>query len=147
MPERSRFPWRESLPGQRAAGPLLRHADIAERCRSHPRDRGRTHFYRQTNDERGPRRCSCLQGGGVRVMQVFTDDRDTLQELLMELLSGADLENYIFSFGQEFGEFAHFNTDRQLAALQTAVKMLAVLNEKKSLTNFTTTVNANGLDI
>ena len=35
------------------------------------------------------------------------------------------------AFGQDDAEFNIFNTDRQLAALQTAAKMLGTLNEKK----------------
>jgi VWFA-related protein len=85
-------------------------------------------------------------GEDVRVRQDFTDDRDALHSILTALLNGANLDDYSFVFGQESGEFALFTTDRQLAALQTAVKMLGVLNEKKSLINFTTTVNVSGLD-
>jgi VWFA-related protein len=40
------------------------------------------------------------------------------------------------AFGQDDGEFNIFNTDRQLAALQTAAQMLARLNEKKALVYF-----------
>lgn len=86
------------------------------------------------------------KGEDVRVLQDFTDDRDAMRETLIALLNGADLDDYSFNFGQESGEFALFNTDRQLAALQNAVKMLGVLNEKKSLIDFTTTVNVSGLD-
>jgi VWFA-related protein len=86
------------------------------------------------------------KGEDVRVLQEFMDDRDALRETLIALLNGADLDDYSFNFGQESGEFALFNTDRQLAALQNAVKMLGVLNEKKSLIDFTTSVNVSGLD-
>ena len=45
-----------------------------------------------------------------------------------------------------YGEFNIFNTDRQLAALQTAVKMLGTLNEKKSLVYFASGLRLNGVD-
>ena len=40
------------------------------------------------------------------------------------------------AFGEDDSEFNLFNTNRQLAALQTAVKMLGTLNEKKVLIYF-----------
>ena len=86
------------------------------------------------------------KGEDVRVLQDFTDDRGALQNILAALLNDADLDDFSFNFGQESGEFSLFNTDRQLAALQTAVKMLGVLNEKKSLIDFTTSVDVSGLD-
>src|SRR6476661_9840959 len=50
------------------------------------------------------------------------------------------------AFGQSGGEFAIFRTDRQLAALQTAAKMLGTLNEKKSLIYFASGLRLNGVD-
>jgi len=50
------------------------------------------------------------------------------------------------AFGQDDGEFNIFNTDRQLAALQTAVKMLGQLNEKKSLIYFASGLRLNGVN-
>jgi VWFA-related protein len=50
------------------------------------------------------------------------------------------------AFGQNGGEFAIFRTDRQLAALQTAAKMLGQLNEKKSLIYFASGLRLNGTD-
>src|SRR5205823_3302207 len=50
------------------------------------------------------------------------------------------------AFGQDDGEFNIFNTDRQLAALQTAVTMLGQLNEKKSVIYFASGLRLNGLD-
>jgi VWFA-related protein len=85
-------------------------------------------------------------GEDVRVLQDFTDDRAQLHTILTALLNGADLSDYSFTFGQESGDFALFATDRQLAALQTAVKMLGVLNEKKSLIDFTTSIDVGGID-
>jgi VWFA-related protein len=85
-------------------------------------------------------------GEEVRVRQDFTDDRDALQGILRQLLNDADLDDFSFEFGQSSGEFALFNTDRQLAALQNAVQLLGVLHEKKSLIDFTTSVDLNGTD-
>jgi VWFA-related protein len=84
--------------------------------------------------------------GAVRVRQDFTDNRDALQETLYALLNGADEGDYATEFGQDSGEFNIFNTDRQLAALQTAVNMLSVLNEKKSLIYFASGMRLNGVD-
>ncbi|MFY9855576.1 MAG: VWA domain-containing protein [Terracidiphilus sp.] len=50
------------------------------------------------------------------------------------------------AFGQDDSEFNIFSTDRQLAALQTAAKMLGQLNEKKSLIYFASGLRLNGVD-
>ena len=50
------------------------------------------------------------------------------------------------AFGQDDSEFNIFNTDRQLAALQTAAKMLGQLNEKKSLVYFASGLRLNALN-
>ena len=50
------------------------------------------------------------------------------------------------AFGQDDSEFNIFNTDRQLAALQTAVKMLGTLNEQKALIYFASGLRLNGVD-
>jgi VWFA-related protein len=83
--------------------------------------------------------------GLVRVRHDFTDDRSALQAVLDKLIEGDDVD-YSFQFGQDSGEFNLFNTDRQLAALQTAVQMLSVIKEKKSLIDFTSGMNLNGVD-
>ena len=84
--------------------------------------------------------------GEVRVRQDFTDDRAALQELLIALMNDDDLDDSSYLFGQSGGEFNLFNTDRQLAALQTAVQMLSVIDGKKALIDFTTGVNLRGAD-
>jgi VWFA-related protein len=84
--------------------------------------------------------------GEVRVRQDFTDDRAALQELLVAIMNGDDLDDSSFLFGQSGGEFNLFNTDRQLAALQTAVGMLSVIDGKKALIDFTTGVSLRGAD-
>jgi VWFA-related protein len=87
--------------------------------------------------------------GSVRVRRDFTDDRTALQETMLRLLYPQDsdaLEDTVSDFGQNAGEFNIFNTDRQLAALQTTVNMLSVLKEKKSLVYFAAGMNLNGVD-
>src|SRR5262245_28449255 len=82
----------------------------------------------------------------VRVRHDFTDNREALQGVLAALASGEDLNEPNFDFGQSGGEFNIFNTDRQLAALETAVHMLDVLNEKKALVYFASGLNLRGAD-
>ncbi len=50
------------------------------------------------------------------------------------------------AFGQDDSEFNIFNTDRQLAALQTAAQMLGHLGEKKVLIYFASGLTLNGVD-
>ena len=50
------------------------------------------------------------------------------------------------AFNADDTEFNIFNTDRKLAALETAVKMLGSLNEKKALVYFASGVQHNGAD-
>jgi VWFA-related protein len=98
-----------------------------------------------------------FDGAGVKVIDDFTADRDDLLQRLQKLFTGsvpgADLASADDSdaddgaaFGQDSGEFAIFSTDRQLAALQTAVRMLSVLQEKKSLVFFASGLRLNGLN-
>ena len=96
-------------------------------------------------------------GGSVQVLQDFTDDRDKLQSVIATLIvgEGQGLEDTTSdassadtgaAFGQDDGEFNIFNTDRQLAAIQTAAKMLGALHEKKSLIYFASGLQLNGID-
>lgn len=100
-----------------------------------------------------------LQYGGssVQVVQDFTSDRDELLNAIGHLLvgEGQGFESDATArsqsspgaaFGQDDAEFNIFNTDRQLAALQTAIKMFAGVNEKKALVYFAGGVRLNGLD-
>src|SRR5579883_1496197 len=84
------------------------------------------------------------QGGAVNVLQDFTDDRDRLLSIIETMIVGegqgfdestddASASDTGAAFGQDDTEFNIFNTDRQLAALQTAAEMLGQLVEKKSL--------------
>jgi VWFA-related protein len=83
----------------------------------------------------------------VKVVEDFTDDRDVLAKDIKNLTigegQGFDVTNSDDSsadtgaaFQQDDSEFNIFNTDRQLSALETAVKMLGSLNEKKALVYF-----------
>jgi VWFA-related protein len=96
-------------------------------------------------------------GSSVQVLQDFTNDRDKLTTVLTKLfigegqgldeLNGDDSAADTGSaFGEDDSEFNLFNTDRQLSALQTAVKMLGQLNEKKVLVYFASGLQLNGVD-
>jgi len=96
-------------------------------------------------------------GAGVDVLQDFTDDRDRLLSMLETLAVGEGQGNDEnpndssssdtgAAFGQDDSEFNIFNTDRQLAALQTAAGMLGRLNEKKALIYFASGLRLNGVD-
>jgi VWFA-related protein len=94
-------------------------------------------------------------GQGVEVLHDFTDSREELLTEIQKLVVGdaqgndedpgddsdADTGS---AFGQDQGEFNIFTTDRQLAALQTAVNMLGQLNEKKALVYFASGLRLNG---
>jgi len=93
----------------------------------------------------------------LHVVQDFTDDRDTLVKQISKMMIGEDqgldsaasddsASDIGSAFGEDDAEFNIFNTDRQLAALQTAVKMLGNLNEKKVLVYFAAGLNLNGTD-
>ncbi len=97
------------------------------------------------------------QGGSVDVLQDFTADRNKLLSILETLIVGegqgsaetiddASSADTGAAFGQDDSEFNVFNTDRQLAALQTAAQMLGQLNEKKSLIYFASGLRLNGMD-
>jgi VWFA-related protein len=95
-----------------------------------------------------------FQGGAVRVKQDFTGDRARLREVIQILIYGDDLDGDGIpdnpdpgtAFGQDDAEFNIFNTDRQLAALQTAVSLLRPLPEQKSLIYFGSGLRLNGTD-
>jgi len=89
-----------------------------------------------------------FQNGVVSILQEFTDNQDTLLTKLSELMyPDEDTSNDpVGTFGQAGGEFNLFNTDRQLAALQTAVNMLRSVNQQKSMVYFASGLRLNGLD-
>jgi len=97
------------------------------------------------------------QGAGVDVLQDFTDDRNRLLSIVETMIVGegqgygessddASTADVGSAFGQDDSEFNIFNTDRQLAALQTAAKMLGQLSEKKLLIYFASGLSLHGLD-
>ena len=97
------------------------------------------------------------QGGSVDILQDFTTDRNRLLSILETMMVGegqgsaetiddASSADTGAAFGQDDSEFNIFNTDRQLSALQTAAKMLGLLNEKKSLIYFSGGLRLNGVD-
>jgi VWFA-related protein len=93
----------------------------------------------------------------LNVLEDFTDDRDKLEKDIKKLTigEGQGLDETISddsaadtgaAFQQDDTEFNIFNTDRQLAALESAARMLGALNEKKALVYFSSGVTRNGLD-
>jgi VWFA-related protein len=97
------------------------------------------------------------EGAAVDVLQDFTDDHNRLLSIIQTMIVGegqgfgessddASTPDTGAAFGQDDSEFNIFNTDRQLAALQTAAKMLGQLNEKKSLIYFASGLNLHGVD-
>jgi VWFA-related protein len=97
------------------------------------------------------------EGGAVRVLEDFTNDRGRLLSAIQTLIVGEaqgfesnanddSAADTGAAFGQDDTEFNIFNTDRQLSALQTAANMLSQVNEKKSLIYFASGLRLNGLD-
>jgi VWFA-related protein len=95
--------------------------------------------------------------GSVDILQDFTANRDRLLSILETMIVGegqdsaeeaddASSSDTGSAFGQDDSEFNIFNTDRQLAALQTAAHLLGNLNEKKSLIYFAGGLRLNGVD-
>ncbi|HYM07287.1 MAG TPA: VWA domain-containing protein [Terriglobales bacterium] len=93
----------------------------------------------------------------LQVVEDFTDDRDQLSKDIKGLVIGegqgfgvttADdsASDAGAAFQQDDSEFNIFNTNRQLSALETAVKMLGTLQEKKALVYFTSGMQQSGTD-
>ena len=80
----------------------------------------------------------------LKVLQDFTDDRDALAKIIKGLTigEGSDLAAYT----ADDTEFNIFNTDRKLAALESAARMLGALPEKKALVYFASGVSKTGVD-
>jgi len=96
-------------------------------------------------------------GAQVQVLQSFTADRERLQTIIATLIAGeadntgdnppdASASDSGAAFGQDDTEFTIFSTDRKLAALQTAAKMLGTLNEQKVLVCFYGGLRLSGID-
>ncbi len=95
----------------------------------------------------------------LKVMQDFTDDRDALAKVIKGLTigDGADMavdgatgadneEDTGAAYTADDTEFNIFNTDRKLAALESAARMLGSLSEKKALIYFASGVSKTGVD-
>lgn len=96
----------------------------------------------------------------LRVTQEFTDDRETLMQVIrgFRVSSVSDLagvadtgddeveEDTGAAFIADQTEFNIFNTDRKLAALESAVKMLSGMPEKKALIYFSSGVTKTGVE-
>jgi len=93
----------------------------------------------------------------LNVLQDFTNDRDLLAGVIWKLAlgdtgmangsTGDDSEGDTgAAYTQDDTEFNIFNTDRQLAALESAVRMLGSLSEKKALVYFASGMSRTGID-
>src|ERR1700736_1751252 len=94
----------------------------------------------------------------LRVVQDFTDDRETLisvirgfrvgesSELAEAAPTGADATDDSGSFTQDDTEFNIFNTDRKLSALEDAAKKLGRFPEKKALIYISSGVGKTGVE-
>jgi VWFA-related protein len=99
--------------------------------------------------------------GPIRIVQDFTTDKDRLEEVVKSFrigeaseLAGAAGNGGDNTTGEDTGtafnadetEFNIFNTDKQLATLESAAKMLAAFPEKKALIYFSSGISKSGFD-
>jgi VWFA-related protein len=94
----------------------------------------------------------------LRVVQEFTNDRETLitaiqslrvgdsSELAALAATGADATDDSGEFTADDTEFNIFNTDRKLSALEDATRKLAPFPEKKALVYFSSGIGKTGVD-
>jgi len=93
----------------------------------------------------------------LNVLQDFTEDRDRLAKVIRGLIAGdtgmaegstgaESEEDTGAAYTQDESEFNIFNTDRKLAALESAAKMLASLPEKKALVFLASGMSRTGID-
>ncbi len=95
----------------------------------------------------------------LKVVQDFTDDRDLLNNTIKKLTigEGSDLAGDASTgaddesdngdaYTADDTEFNIFNTDRKLAALESAARMLGSLSEKKALVYFASGVSKTGAE-
>jgi len=96
----------------------------------------------------------------LKVATDFTDDRESLVKIIRSFRLGEGSELAVSGetgdpdSGEETGaafiadetEFNLFNTDRKLSALESAVRMLAALPEKKALVYFSSGVGKTGVE-
>ncbi len=104
--------------------------------------------------------CMMSFSAALKVDQDFTNDKDRLLEVIngYHIGQGSDLatdggtgddqsgEDTGAAFSADETEFNIFNTDRKLAALESAAKMLAGLPEKKALLYFSSGVSKQGVE-
>ena len=99
--------------------------------------------------------------GPLKIVQDFTDDKDRLEEVVKTFqigvaseLAGVSGNGGDNTTGEDTGtafnadetEFNIFNTDKQLATLGLAAKMLAAFPEKKALLYFSSGISKSGFD-
>jgi VWFA-related protein len=94
----------------------------------------------------------------LRVVQDFTNDRETLLSVIQSLrvgdsselaalaATGADPTDDSGEFTADDTEFNIFNTDRKLSALEDATRKLAPFPEKKALVYFSSGIGKTGVD-
>jgi VWFA-related protein len=94
----------------------------------------------------------------LRVVQDFTNDRETLLSVIQSLrvgdsselaalaATGADSTDDSGEFTADDTEFNIFNTDRKLSALEDATRKLAPYPEKKALVYFSSGIGKTGVD-
>jgi VWFA-related protein len=94
----------------------------------------------------------------LRVVQEFTNDRETLLSVIQSLrvgdsselaalaATGADSTDDSGEFTADDTEFNIFNTDRKLSALEDATRKLAPFPEKKALVYFSSGIGKTGVD-
>jgi len=99
--------------------------------------------------------------GPLKIVQDFTTDKDRLEEVVKSFQIGAASElagvagnggdsttgeDTGTAFNADETEFNIFNTDKQLATLESASKMLAAFPEKKALLYFSSGISKSGFD-
>ena len=99
--------------------------------------------------------------GPLKIVQDFTTDKDRLEEVVKSFQIGAASElagvagnggdsttgeDTGTAFNADETEFNIFNTDKQLATLESAAKMLAAFPEKKALLYFSSGISKSGFD-
>ncbi len=91
----------------------------------------------------------------LNLLQDFTTDRDLLAKAIESLVAGEgsdlaatadDAATTGAAYTADDTEFNIFNADRKLVALQSAIKALGALPEKKGLMYFTSGFNKSGVD-
>ena len=88
----------------------------------------------------------------VKLLQEFTSDRDLIVKAIQSLMvgEGSDLadtpDDSATAYSADQTEFNIFNADRKLVALQSTIKSLGALPEKKGLMYFSSGFTKSGVD-